>query len=84
MTPVEKLRRAMEISSLGLQMKKESLQRENPSLTSQEIGALFNQWMYHRDSAPHGDYPGPPGFERVLLETIRSSYPGDNTLSSEI
>lgn len=60
MTPVEKLRRAMEISSLGLKMKRESIRRENPNLTTEEIQALFSDWMYHRDSAPHGDFPGTP------------------------
>jgi Rv0078B-related antitoxin len=58
MTPVEKLKRSMELSSLGLKMKWQSLRRDSPQATQIEIQQLFEDWLYRRDSAPLGDCPG--------------------------
>ena len=58
MSPAEKLKRAMELSSLGLKMKWQSLRRENPLATSTELRQLYEDWLYRRDAAPFGDCPG--------------------------
>ena len=60
MTPEEKLRRAMQLSSLGLKMKKESLRREHPGASADEVEHMFYQWLRHREEAPFGDFPGQP------------------------
>lgn len=58
MTPGEKLKRAMELSSLGLKMKRQTLRRDSPEATPDEIRQQFEKWLYRRDSAPLGDCPG--------------------------
>jgi hypothetical protein len=58
MTPAEKLKRAMEISSLGLRMKWQTLRRDLPEATEADVQQLFEDWLYRRDSAPSGDCPG--------------------------
>ncbi len=52
------LRRAFEISQVGLDMKFEQIAREHPNASPLERERLYMDWLLHRPEATWGDSPG--------------------------
>ena len=57
----QRLRLTLDLFQAGLEMKRQSLRREFPDLTEQELEARLKMWLQHRPGAKHGDCTGKPG-----------------------
>lgn len=64
-SPAERLRVALEMADVGLEMMKRRLEREHPDWDEVQVEEAFVQWLRERPGAPFGDYPGPAS-TRVL------------------
>lgn len=61
------LRLALELYAAGEELKRQSLKREHPDSTADEIEVMLVDWLRDRPGAPDGDSPG----RRVTLEEFR-------------
>lgn len=46
LTPAQKLSQALELMSLGLRLKRETLRRDNPDATDAEVERLYLAWLF--------------------------------------
>lgn len=58
--PAARLRTALELHELGVQMYRQRLRRERPQLTDAELAAEIRAWLRSRPGAEHGDAIGRP------------------------
>ena len=58
-TPEERLRIALDLADVGIEMMRTRLRRENPDASDAWLDAAMLRWMHDRPGAPFGDYPGP-------------------------
>lgn len=56
--PAARLRTALELHELGVQMYRQRLRRERPELTDEELAAEVRAWLHTRPGAEHGDAVG--------------------------
>jgi len=57
----ERLRLTLDLFQSGMEMKRQSLRREFPDLTEEELEARVKTWLQDRPGAEHGDCSGKPG-----------------------
>lgn len=69
-SPEARLRLALEMSEVGMQMMRTRLRRENPQRGDDEIQSAMESWLRNRPDAPFGDFPGGPS-GRVLGDASR-------------
>ena len=55
-----KLRLALELHDVGVNMMRQKLRRQHPRAAEKEIQALLNAWLSERPGAPYGDCLGKP------------------------
>jgi hypothetical protein len=55
-----RLRAALEMFETGVEMKRQTIRRNNPGLTELEIDARVRAWLAERPGAPFGDAMGRP------------------------
>lgn len=60
LTPVSRLRLALEVFESGVDLMRQNLRRERPAASDTEIEAALVQWLRTRPGAEHGDAPGRP------------------------
>lgn len=58
--PAKRLRVALELAEIGVEMMRCRLARERPDLDEEQLQIALEHWMQERPGAPFGDYPGPP------------------------
>lgn len=54
----EKLRLAIQLSELGIAMKKQQIKNLHPELSSARQTEIFDDWLLRRPTAPIGDSAG--------------------------
>lgn len=59
-TPAERLRVALDLFEVGVQMMRARLTREHPDWTPEQVQAGVNTWLHDRPGAEFGDCPGRP------------------------
>lgn len=59
-TPAERLRIALDLHDLGVQMMRARLSREHPEWTEPQVQAAVEEWLQERPGAEFGDCPGRP------------------------
>lgn len=64
-TPEERLRIALDLADVGVQMVRTRLRREHPEWDAVQLEEAMAAWMQERPGAPLGDHPGPRS-SRVL------------------
>lgn len=57
--PAARLRIALELHALGVQMFRQRLKRERPAITPAELDRAVAAWLRERPGAEHGDAVGP-------------------------
>ncbi|MGH9462671.1 MAG: hypothetical protein ACRD1X_15760 [Vicinamibacteria bacterium] len=57
----ERFRLTLDLFQSGVEMKRQSLLREFPDLTEEELDARLKAWLQDRPGAEHGDCSGKPG-----------------------
>lgn len=60
-TPAQRLRIALDLHELGVEMMRQKLRREAPEATEDEIQARLVAWLQDRPGAEYGDAEGRPG-----------------------
>lgn len=65
MTPAEKLRAALELHEVGVELMRQNLRRRHPDASDGTIEQLLADWLRTRPGAEHGDAAGRPS-TRVL------------------
>lgn len=60
-TPAQRLRIALDLFELGLDMMRQKLRRETPDATEDELQAQLVAWLQERPGAELGDGVGRPG-----------------------
>lgn len=65
MTPAEKLRAALELHEVGVELMRQNLRRRHPHASDETIEQLLTDWLRTRPGAEHGDAAGRPS-TRVL------------------
>ena len=55
-----RLRIALELHELGVEMQRQRLRRERPQLTEAGLDRALRDWLHERPGAEHGDAPGKP------------------------
>jgi uncharacterized protein YaeQ len=60
LTPVERLRVALELAELARKMYEQRMRRIHPAETDAEIEVRVVSWMHTRPGAEHGDGVGRP------------------------
>jgi hypothetical protein len=55
-----RLRAALELSNMGIAIRRAQLRREHPEATDDHIEALVLAWLHARPGAEHGDAWGRP------------------------
>lgn len=65
MTPAEKLRAALELHEVGVELMRQNLRRGHPDASDETIEQLLTDWLRTRPGAEHGDAAGRPS-TRVL------------------
>jgi Xaa-Pro aminopeptidase len=55
-----RLRIALELHELGVEMQRQRLRRERPQLTEAELDRAVRDWLHERPGAEHGDTWGRP------------------------
>jgi hypothetical protein len=58
--PAARLRIALELHELGVEMQRQRLRRERPLLTDAELDVAIRAWLHERPGAEHGDTAGVP------------------------
>lgn len=58
-TPEERLRAALDLADLGVEMMRTRLRREHPEWDESRLQDEMRRWLLHRPGAPIGDHPGP-------------------------
>jgi hypothetical protein len=58
--PAARLRIALELHELGVQMQRQRLRRERPQLSDAELDRAVRAWLHERPGAEHGDTWGRP------------------------
>lgn len=58
--PAARLRTALELHELGVQMYRQRLRRERPELSDSALAAEVRAWLRTRPGAEHGDAVGRP------------------------
>lgn len=66
-SPEERLRIALEMADLGVEMTRARLRRENPDLDETGLLRAIEEWLHDRPGAPFGDCPG-----RLSTRTIET------------
>jgi len=56
-----RLQLALELHEAGVAMHRQTLRREHPDLSDEEIDSLLADWLRTRPGAEHGDAEGRPG-----------------------
>jgi hypothetical protein len=56
----ERLRLALDMHELGVDMQRTRLRRTHPEASEEQIEAEVRAWLRRRPGAEHGDFPGPP------------------------
>jgi hypothetical protein len=56
----QRLRFALEMFDVGLEMYRKKIERTQPQLTSAQVDLLVQQWLLVRPGAEHGDSAGVP------------------------
>lgn len=56
----EKLKIAIQLSELGIAMKKQQIRNQNPLLSETQQREMFEEWLLRRPSSPFGDSSGRP------------------------
>lgn len=64
-TDADRLRQAIDLFEVGLEMFTARYRRENPEADEVEVDAAVADWLQDRPDAPHGDYPGPPSPRQI-------------------
>ena len=57
---IDKMRTALELSDLAVQIMRQNLRRRHPGASEAEVAAMLRQWMHTRPGAEHGDTVGRP------------------------
>lgn len=65
MSPVEKMRAALELHEVGVEVMRQNLRRRHPAASEEKIDDLLAEWLRTRPGAEYGDAPGRPS-TRVL------------------
>jgi hypothetical protein len=65
MSPAEKLRAALELHEVGVELMRQNLRRRHPDASDDLIDDLLTDWLRTRPGAEHGDGAGRPS-ERLL------------------
>jgi hypothetical protein len=65
MTPAEKLRAALELHEVGVELMGQNLRRRHPDASDETIEQLLTDWVRTRPGAEHGDAAGRPS-TRIL------------------
>lgn len=60
MSPAEKLRAALELHDVGVELMRQNLRRRHPDASEKEIDDLLADWLRTRPGAEHGDAEGRP------------------------
>lgn len=60
MTPAEKLRAALELHDVGVELMRQNLRRRHPDASDEEIDDMLTDWLRTRPGAEHGDAAGRP------------------------
>lgn len=60
-----RLRQAVEMHDLGVEMMRARLRREDPSLSEERLSARIAAWLQTRPGAEHGDADGAKGTREV-------------------
>lgn len=58
LSPVAKLRLALELSDLGVALMRQNLRRRHAAASETEIDARLRAWLLHRPGAADGDAAG--------------------------
>ncbi len=59
-SPAQRLRVALDLFELGIDMMRQKLRRDAPEATEDEIQARLATWLRERPGAEHGDGVGRP------------------------
>lgn len=62
-----RLRVALDLFEVGVQMTRSRIRRENPEFDEQQVEARVQAWLHDRPGAQFGDFPGAAS-SRVLRE----------------
>lgn len=57
-TPSERLRLALDMVEVGVQMTRARLRREHPGWTDDQVESALREWLRGRPGAEFGDCPG--------------------------
>lgn len=49
----------LDLWDTAVELRRQSLRRENPAASDDQIERLLNRWLAHRPGAEHGDGPQP-------------------------
>lgn len=60
MSPADKLRAALELHDVGVELMRQSLRRRHPDASDDAIEDLLTDWLRTRPGAEHGDGAGRP------------------------
>ena len=55
---IDKMRTALELSDLAVEIMRQNLRRQHPNASETEIATLLREWMRTRPGAEHGDTVG--------------------------
>jgi hypothetical protein len=58
--PAERLRQALDLYDVGVDVMRQNLRRQHPDAGEEEIDALLAAWLEQRPGAEHGDAEGSP------------------------
>ena len=56
-----RLRTALDMFEVGLEMQRSRLRREHPDASDEDLVSMVNDWLLTRPGATHGDAVGRPG-----------------------
>ena len=55
----DRFQTTLDLFATGVELRRQSLRREHPGASNDEIEQMLNQWLSHRPGAEHGDGPQP-------------------------
>jgi hypothetical protein len=56
---IERFRTAVDLWATGVMIRRQTIRRNRPDASAEEVDSLLNQWLQERPGAEYGDGPQP-------------------------
>ena len=62
---IERFRTTVDLWATGVTLRRQTIRRNRPEASAEEVDALLNQWLQERPGAERGDGPQPDRHSRT-------------------